>query len=73
MKMSTIQEIDLAGQDPNTREYVEYVVMRDCSEREARENGVSGIENRYMNFESEPRKGYDMPDRQPGIQFSGKP
>ena len=74
MDMSTCQQLDIAGMQPHSREYLEYMVMRDRSAAEAEKYpGLKELESKYDAWSAEPMSGYGFPDECPGIQFTDKP
>jgi hypothetical protein len=70
MEMSACQQLDLAGQQPHSREYLEYCVMRDRSDWKAMHvPGVVSMENKFDEL-SNVDMDYIIAE---GIQYSGQP
>lgn len=70
MEMSACQELDIAGMQPHSREYLEYCVMRDRSDWKAMHvPGVTSSERMFDRASNAPED-HVIPC---GIQYSGKP
>lgn len=70
MEMSACQQLDVAGMQPHSREYLEYCVLRDRSDNIAMH--IPGVVSSEVQFDrlSNDDQDYIIAD---GIQYSGKP